>query len=167
MLNMPNGPIYGESGVWYVMTVPVVTDVDARTKLSMLGSSYVLTNGTVTSGALLASMDIHPDCLVFTQEAPTLTLETQTGAVTFGSSLKLTDGYNTTVTDTGDGVLITGIEGGGLGRLPTDRMKEGMCGLRSINGIEGAVSLSGYNQTTIAGGTITLEFMAFAPGGAT
>lgn len=81
---------------------------------------------------------LHPDCLTLLQNAPTVN----------GSTAGIIDFYNGTnlvVTNTQNGVLLYGLEGGGLGlyyQTIEDAYIKGL-GLRSINGLSGDVWLDG------------------------
>lgn len=163
---MPDMQIYnGTTGIWWTLGVPVVSPVDATdATIGKLGGNYILTDGAVPAASeeALGALQIHPDCFVFAVEAPVLCIQLAGTAgkqeYQFGSTISFIDGYNVAVAASATGVLFTGVTGGGKGLAPIDSVKEGECGLRSINGLEGNVTVAGYSQTTTSGGTITLAF---------
>lgn len=110
-------------------------------------------------------VELHPDCLVLLQAAPTITLYTRThipssedsmdeasdivSEPVIQSGVSLTDGHNTTVEDIDGTLVLTAADGLGLGVYtvppydPAEPGYEGMAykGLRTINGLQGTVSI--------------------------
>lgn len=134
--------------------------------------SYVLYSGTMTELADGGTVyEVHPDCLIFMQEAPGLFM--QGAPITTESDIR--DGYNTTVTMTGDSLVFYAAAGIGLGRLSLSINDDVSAwysienkasvqgkGMLSINGITGNVHMSATGTTFIQinGNTITFQQVA-------
>ena len=180
---------YGESQPAHsgTITALVVHGIDASpATLQQLGSNYVLVDATFDAQTLsestaLASLRLHPDCFVFQQSAPILYVQPRTALTTDGSAtlgpvsplsgpiIRVEDGYNVTVSGDGSTILLTGLKGGGAGLVPATSTTFADIasappevltqGLRSINGIDGNVTLAGYTQVIgVTGGTIEVLF---------
>ena len=156
------------------VSVPVSVGVDTA---SAYGNTYLIASEALTAQTLTTPIEVHPDCLMFLQTAPILSVQnrqnltaddTPETQVTYQMSptLVFTDGYNVSVSKTATGVLFTGIPGAGLGvhtavtspyvtTVPLDY--KASVGLRSINGIENSVMFKGaVVQVSATGGTVTL-----------
>lgn len=175
------------AGTASTINVPIYHGVDVypSTESYMLvdtGYTTYLQANEQSVTYILNALRPHPDCFFFYQEAPVLSLQTrdqlttsgtaapQQEVVLNGSVLNFSDGYNVSVGWTG-GILLTGLEGGGLGAVPVSPspFADGSGaltyvyekGLRSINGKDGSVTLTGYSETSLdaeSGVQIILSF---------
>lgn len=153
--------------------VPITSGVDTIPT----GESYMLVDSAFsaiaasTTSAALETLRVCPDCFMFTETAPRISMVARTHLTTsdtatcsikqLGSTIKLQNGYNIAVSGDGTHIRWTAQEGGGIGRIPagsdvfdniTSMPYVQERGLRSINGLTGNVSITGYSTLSITNG---------------
>lgn len=132
--------------------IPIYREEDgcpATQNYMLVDNDFEITGGTYTN------QRIHPDCIVYLQEAPLITGQT--------ASVVLKNGCNVGVSETDDGALLYATEGGGLGQYVQELDAAAYAlgkGLRSINGMSGEVWIRGdypvKETTTVSNGKATL-----------
>ena len=151
------------------LNIPVHVGRDSRPEF---GESYVVVAQPVSySGDRL---QLHPDCLVFMQLSPSITLHDRTHVSVvdsyetdgnmkspklfrFANSLTLCDGYNVKVSMSDGSAAVVGASGKGLGLYRTPPyIEDGLnysktvYGLNTINGITTDVTISGSTVVSVS-----------------
>ena len=141
--------------------VPVTTGVD----VVPVANSYIIVDEPV---AYTGTHRLHPDCVLFMQQAPRLSVRERTDVtkndeatyeepiLIAGPTIAINDGHNVQASGTTAGMRFTGGVGSGKGiytELPyndvePDDVKMGH-GLKSINGITDAVTIAGSSSVSL------------------
>lgn len=157
--------------VFHVVCTPFGVDANVTVPVNVgifnvpMGNSYVLVDEPVT---YTGSHMLHPDCLIFLQKAPKLSVADRTNVRSddsyssevygFGPTIAFADGYNVSVSGNESMVVFNGGEGSGLGIWLTspwidvkDSTLRAAVGLRTINGKNGDVQINGSSSVGIEG----------------
>ncbi len=144
------------------ITVPVI-----RPDAYPSSASYIVAEAGCVASNL--NYEIHPDCLRFVQEAPSLyflpavcvpgTVGNNSVNVSapflLGGTIRISNGYNVAVANLTSGVTFTGASGAGEGLAPLSLTAYSEADLydgarlRSINGISGSIDIKGSSTINI------------------
>lgn len=149
-------------------TIPVYIGRDI---LPNTGRSYLILDEELTYDS---ELKLHPDCVIFEQKAPTISLRTRdtvsfvdsyevdgfvgnARTYTYKNKLSFNDGHNVTVAFKDNTVIFNALSGAGLGLYreppfvePNLSYAQKIYGLTSINGFYPEITIKGYKNINVA-----------------